>query len=110
MMVQLLVTIMRLPVWGSQSENMARTQSLSRSEAEEGGIMSVLLIQAEDSFHSSGRRGPRTVSVSHMAQPGGYNLFSYPSIMHVIHQQPYVSVNIFLQNSTTVCVGFVCIK
>lgn len=94
-LLDLLVTIMRLPVWGSQSENMALTQRFPRSEAEDGRIMSVLLIQAEDSFHSSGRRGTGTVSVSHMPQPGGYNLFSYPSIMHVIHQQPYVSVNTF---------------
>lgn len=69
-LLDLLVTIMRLPVWGSQSENVALTQCFPHSRAGEGGIMSVLLIQTEDSFHSSGRRGPRTVSVSHTAQPG----------------------------------------
>lgn len=32
----------------------------------------------------------------------GYNLFSYSSIMHAIHQQPYVSVNTFLYHSVAV--------
>lgn len=106
-LLDLLVTIMRPPVWGSQSENAARHGAF---QAEDGRIMSVLLIQAEDSFHSSGRRGPRHgVCESHASTEGDITCFHSPQLC-MLSTSSHMSLSIPPQISTAACVGFLCIK